>query len=176
VGFQSPTLTLPEGEGSICSIVCSVPGVHTIGGYAQTGTVTSWPVYHVVTVSACPPPLTPTITGPNVVCAGATATYSVSTQAGVHLHLSGFQNLTGLASWSVPGVYILTATAFNAYGTTTGTYSITVLTCTSPNPCTAQRCYVSYNFYQIADTIRIVNYSTCDASLSATGYTWQVGN
>ncbi|MDX2188451.1 MAG: T9SS type A sorting domain-containing protein [Bacteroidota bacterium] len=291
VGFSCPSLTLsptlalpPEASSGhastarLLTILCSIPGVHTISGYAQTGTVTSWPVYHVVTVTACAIPQIATIIGPNVVCAGATATYSVSTQIGVNYKwyvstgtgtplsegegagvrllstfgegpgvrlltitafnfngtISGTKNITiidcsppvqptivgpntvcsGTSStysvitqigvnykWYVStgtgtplsvgegagvrlfspsgggqGEAIITVTASNLYGTVTGIKSITIVSCLPPNPCTINKCYPSYNFFQKGDTVTIASYSGCDPGLSITGIRWLVIN
>jgi hypothetical protein len=106
----------------------TIPGVYTVSGFAQTGTVTSWPVYQVVTVSGCPPHI-PTITGLATVCSLQAISYQVSTQAGVSTSLWGFPPPSGFTS---VGVYVLTATAANLYCTVSGFYTVTVTDCSPP--------------------------------------------
>ncbi|MDX2190330.1 MAG: T9SS type A sorting domain-containing protein [Bacteroidota bacterium] len=152
----------------------SVPGVNTLTAIAfnNYGTITG---IKIITVFDCGPSV-PVISGPNTVCSGVATTFQISTQTGVTLNLSGFQNQLGLASWTSTGIFVLTATAINSYGTISGFKTVQVLSCMPPSPCTINKCYPSYNFFQKGDTVTIGSYSGCDPGLSITGIRWMVIN
>jgi gliding motility-associated-like protein len=147
-GFSvSPsTASITPLTSHIALFTSSFSGVHTISGFAQSGTVTSWPVYHVVTVTNCPPPEIPTITGVSTVCSSLNpqtptgGLYSiVNTELGVNYNWS-FDTQTGtgtsftitITNSSPLGGGQVGVVASNAYGTVSGFYTVTVTNCSPP--------------------------------------------